>query len=74
MNLDNNIPLVSVLIPSYNRPHFLKIALESVLHQSYRNIETIICDDSTNYEVRNMLQPYLERYVQISYFNSVETV
>ena len=74
MNLDNNAPLVSVLIPAYNRPHFLKIALESALNQTYRNIEIIICDDSTNYEVKNMIQPYLEMHANLKYFNNAETV
>jgi glycosyltransferase involved in cell wall biosynthesis len=75
MNLDkNNTPLVSVLIPAYNKPHFLKIALEGVLLQSYKNLEIIICDDSTNCGVRDMLQPYLQRYDYIKYFNNGETV
>lgn len=74
MNLDTNAPLVSVLIPAYNRPHFLKIALKSVLNQTYKNIEIIICDDSTNYEVRDMLNNYLKRYDHIQYFNNRETL
>ena len=74
MNLDNNAPLVSILIPAYNRPHFLKIALESALNQTYKNLEIIICDDSTNYEVKNMIQPYLEIYNNLKYFNNAETV
>ncbi|KZL93693.1 glycosyltransferase family 2 protein [Clostridium magnum] len=74
MNLDNNDPLVSVLIPAYNRPHFLKIALESALNQTYKNLEIIICDDSTNYEVKNMIQPYLAVYSNLKYFNNAETV
>jgi len=72
MLLDHNAPLVSVLIPAYNRPNFLQIALESVLKQTYKNIEIIICDDSTNYEVRDMLKPYLAGYNHIKYFNNRE--
>lgn len=38
-------PLISVIIPSYNRAHILKEAVKSVLEQSYRNIELILVDD-----------------------------
>ncbi|WP_144519417.1 glycosyltransferase family 2 protein [Bacillus thuringiensis] len=43
-----NMPLVSILIPTYNRPVYFKQALISALRQSYQNTEIIICDDSTN--------------------------
>lgn len=38
--------LVSVIIPTYNRPKFLKRAVESVLNQNYKNIEIIIVSDN----------------------------
>lgn len=60
-------PLVSVVIPAYNRPHTLKIAIDSVLEQTYPNIEIIICDDSSDNRVKEMLVPYLNTYPQIQY-------
>lgn len=61
-------PLVSVVIPAYNRPHTLKIAIDSVLEQNYPNIEIVICDDSSNNEVQQMLEAaYLPSYPQIKY-------
>ena len=38
-------PLVSVLIPTFNRKRFLPAALAGALHQSYRNIEVIVVRD-----------------------------
>lgn len=63
-------PLVSILIPAYNRPEYLKIALESALNQSYKNIEILIGDDSTNENVKNMIKPYLEKYKNIIYIKN----
>jgi glycosyltransferase involved in cell wall biosynthesis len=38
-------PVVSVLIPTFNRPEYLSIALASVLQQSYRNLQVIVIND-----------------------------
>jgi glycosyltransferase involved in cell wall biosynthesis len=63
-------PLVSVVIPAYNRPDTLKIAIDSVLEQTYSNIEIIICDDSTDDRVHEMLGPYLGSYPKIKYYKN----
>lgn len=39
-------PLVSVIIPTYSRPTNLCRAIDSVLHQTYSNIEIIVVDDN----------------------------
>lgn len=39
-------PLVSVIIPTYSRPNNLVRAVESVLAQTYKNIEIIVVDDN----------------------------
>lgn len=47
-NLGNEVkdgPLVSVLLPTYNRRRFLPQALMSALQQSYRNLEIVVIND-----------------------------
>ena len=39
-------PLVSVIIPTYNRPHTIERAIKSVINQTYKNIEIIVVDDN----------------------------
>jgi glycosyltransferase involved in cell wall biosynthesis len=46
--LSSNQPLVSVLLPVYNGAEFLAGGIESILSQSYRNIELIIIDDGSS--------------------------
>ena len=51
--------LVSILIPCFNSPNYIVAAVESALGQSYKNIEVIISDDSTNNETKNLLNVFL---------------
>jgi glycosyltransferase involved in cell wall biosynthesis len=43
-------PLVTIAIPTCDRPQYLREALASALAQTYDNIEIVICDDSTSDE------------------------
>ncbi len=45
INHNNNGPLVSVLVPTFNRPVYLHQALGSILRQSYRNLQIIVVND-----------------------------
>ena len=45
--LSNQNPLVSVVIPVYNVERYIEEALESVLNQSYSNLEILIIDDES---------------------------
>lgn len=72
--IDVSMPLVSILIPSYNRPKFLEIALESAIKQTYKNIEIIICDDSTNDEVFSMIENYTKKYDNIRYYKNKKNI
>lgn len=44
--MDNQKPLISVIIPTYKRPTYLKRAINSVKSQTYENIEIIVVDDN----------------------------
>ncbi|MEA5580452.1 glycosyltransferase family 2 protein [Nodularia harveyana UHCC-0300] len=46
--LELNQPLVSVIIPTYNRPEYLKLAIASAVNQTYQNIEIIVSDNCSS--------------------------
>ena len=45
--MPSNSPLISVIIPSYNRANFLTKTIKSIQRQNFKNIEILIVDDGS---------------------------
>ena len=41
---DTNLPLISVVVPSYNQGHFLPDTFESIFRQNYPRLEVVVID------------------------------
>lgn len=54
-SIDEKMPLVSVVIPTRNRSHWLKDALESVFQQTYHATDIIVVDDASTDNTRGIL-------------------
>lgn len=66
-----NSPLVSVVIPCYNHEKFIKDSIQSVIDQTYNNMELIIIDDgskdSSVIKIQEMIEACKERFVRFEF-------
>jgi glycosyltransferase involved in cell wall biosynthesis len=62
----SDMPLVSIVTPSYNQGRFIRQSIDSVLGQSYRNIEYIVVDGNSTDETVSILSSYGSRLNWIS--------
>lgn len=60
--------LVSINITTYNRAHLLSRCLDSIIKQTYKNIEIVIVDDCSTDSTENLVKAYQEKYNFIKYF------
>jgi len=63
-------PLVSVVIPTYNRAKTIIRAIDSVLNQTYTNLELLVIDDNSKDDTERVIQEHLSdsrfRYIKLS--------
>ncbi len=65
--------LVSIGIPTYNRPEGLKKTLECVTGQTYKNLEIIVSDNcSTNTDVEKVVTKYIKKDKRIKFYRQAE--
>ena len=54
----NALPLVSVVVPNYNYKRYLNLRIQSILQQTYQNIELILLDDASTDGSEEVLSDY----------------
>ncbi|MGH8093085.1 MAG: glycosyltransferase family 2 protein [Chthoniobacterales bacterium] len=58
-------PLVSILVPTLDRPNYLKEAIDAALAQTYRNIEVLVFDNGSLDETRRVAEEAARRDARI---------
>jgi len=61
-------PLVSIIIPTYNRAHLLGETLDSICSQSYQNWECIVVDDGSIDHTKALLDAYRSKDKRFYYY------
>ena len=64
-------PLVSVILPTYNRASFLPKAIDSILAQTYKNIELIIINDGSTDNTSQILNQYAKKDKRIRVLDNI---
>ncbi len=63
---------VSIIIPTYNRAHFLPETLDSVLGQTYRNLEVLVVDNASTDDTPALMDGYMSRDARLKYLRKPE--
>lgn len=63
-----NNPLVSIVIPVYNREHLIEETLESIVKQSYSNWECILVDDCSVDNTKEVCISFCQKDSRISFY------
>ncbi len=66
----NKMPLVSIIMPTYNRSDLLPRAIASVLNQTYENWELLIIDDNSTDDTINLVSKFKQKDVRIKYIKN----
>ena len=62
-------PLVSIIIPTYNRAHLIGETLDSFLAQTYQNWECIIVDDGSSDDTDEVVGQYVKKDSRFKYYH-----
>jgi len=60
-----NNPLVSVIVSTYNNSNFLEKSIQSLLDQSYKNIEILILDDKSTDNSKTILEEISNKHCNL---------
>jgi len=66
-------PLVSIIIPTYNRAHLISETLDSILIQTHTNWECIVVDDGSTDNTDEVLAVYVNKDTRFKYYHRPTT-
>ncbi len=62
--------LISIIIPAYNAKKYLISTNESVLNQTYKKVEILVCDDGSTDGTYDLISEYMKKYPFIRYLRN----
>lgn len=68
--LNNKLPHISIIIPTYNRANFIGTAIESVLAQKYDNFSLLIIDDRSTDNTEQVVSTFSQTDSRVCYLRN----
>lgn len=72
--MDENQPLVTIAIPTYNRASLLERCIESALKQTYERIEVIVSDNASTDETQSICERYQAEDRRLKYIRQSRSI
>lgn len=71
--MNNNLPLFSIVIPTFNRSSDLIRCLNSLVNQTYKNFEVVVCDNASTDNTKEIVEKYMSLLNLRYYYLSVNS-
>ena len=65
---DTDKPLVSIGLPVFNGAEYLESSIDTLLSQSYQNIEVIVCDNASTDDTQSIVEQYCRKDDRVKYY------
>lgn len=67
-----NQPLISVIIPAHNNATTIRIAIDSITQQTYKNLEIIVIDDNSTDDTKSVVESIAKKDTRVRYYSLKE--
>lgn len=74
LKVDDKVPLVSIVLCSYNGQKYIKEQIECLIEQTYSNIEIVVCDDASSDRTVEIITSFALKDSRIRLFCESENV
>lgn len=68
--MDNSVPLISIIIPCYNVASYVETAIQSIVKQTYTNLEIFIIDDASTDNTLEKINSFKDERIQVITFKA----
>lgn len=72
--MDESLPLITIIIPTYKRPKLLKRALASALNQTHPSFQVHVYDNASGDETRVVVEEFMKKDSRVNYYCHYENI
>jgi glycosyltransferase involved in cell wall biosynthesis len=72
--MTSHAPIVSIGLPVYNGERWLDEAIQSILDQTFRDLELIICDNASTDKTQDICERWVQRDARVRYYRNASNI